>query len=306
MRKLQYIHIDFAFIAIYKIRMKSLSFPLSSDECELLVAFETSPSLDKLAESMGRDISNISRALNRIAGKLPVIEKQAGRWVLTEKGRQLNLHTRDSIQFQQSLFQKQSLLRIGTNREFSARILGPRIKEMNSLFPQTQIRISAFESGTELSILEGLIDIGIDCERPFSPEISYKVATTEPIVAICTPTFKKSNLKSLKEGNFFSLPHLLCDRLSPDRILQKSENSMHVFASFNDIATTRSACLQSAGWALLPRYAVNDEIKSGELVEIEAIGAGQSKYGVWWLRGRKYLEPSAMKIREWMTNLNLE
>lgn len=285
--------------------MKSYAFALSSDECELLVAFETSPSLDKLAESMGRDISNISRALNRIAGKLPVIEKQAGRWVLTEKGRQLNLHTRDSIQFQQSLFQKQALLRIGTNREFSARILGTRIKEINSLFPETQIRISAFESGTEMSILEGLIDIGIDCERPFSPEVAYKVATTEPIVAVCTPAFKKENVKSLKEGKFFSLPHLLCDRLSPDRILQKSDNNMHVFASFNDIATTRSACLQSTGWALLPRYSVNDEISSGELVEIKAVGAGESKYGVWWLRGRKYLEPTAMKIRQWMENLSL-
>jgi len=285
--------------------MKSSTFALTSDESELLLAFELFPTLEKLAEAIQRDISNVSRALNRIASKLPVIEKQSGRWVLTEKGRQLNQHTRDSIQFQQSLFQKQSLFRIGTNREFAARILGPRLKEIQELFPQTQIRISAFEGGTESSLLDGSIDIGIDCERPFSPEISYKVAVAESIVAVCSPAFKKANLKSIRDESFFGLPHLLCDRLSPDRILQKTENSMNISASFNDIATTRSSCEQGLGWALLPKYTVDLELKSGKLVEIPVVGAGESKYGVWWLRGRKYLEPSALKLRDWITGLDL-
>jgi DNA-binding transcriptional LysR family regulator len=285
--------------------MESSVFALSSDECELLVAFESSPSLEKLAAAMGRDISNISRALGRIAGKLPVIEKQRGRWVLTERGRQLNQHTRDAIQYQRSLFQKQAWLRIGTNREFAARILGPHLKTMGDLFPETQFRICAFESGTEKELLDGNIDISIDCERPFSPEVSYKIAVVEPIVIVCSPAFKKANLKAVKDGSFFGLPHLLCDRLSPDRILQKSENKLNVLSSFNDIATTRAACEQGVGWALLPRYTVDLELKTGKLVEIEAVGAGESKYGVWWLRGRRYLAPSAHKLRDWIAGLNL-
>lgn len=285
--------------------MSKASYLLSSEDCELLVAFETSPSLEKLSLHVGRDISNISRSLNRIAQKLPVVEKQAGRWVLTERGRELNQHTRDSIHYQQSLFQKQSLLRIGTNREFSARILGVRIKELSELFPQTQFRISAFESGTEKELLEGSVDIGIDCERPFSPEISYKIAVSETIVAVCSPSFKKSHLKAMKDGSFFKLPHLLCDRLSPDRILQKSENRLNILASFNDIATTRAACEQGVGWAFLPRYVVRAELESGRLIVVESGESGTSKYGVWWMRNRKYLEPTAIKLRDWISKLDL-
>lgn len=285
--------------------MNQNSFILSSEECELLVAFESAPSLEKLAESVSRDISNVSRALSRIASKLPVIEKQSGRWILTEQGRRLNQHTRDSVHFQQSLFQKQSWLRIGTNREFSARILGSRIDDLQKLLPNAQIRISAFEAGTEQALLEGAIDIGIDCERPFSPEISYKIAVTEPIIAVRSPSFKKAHQKSIKDGSFFSLPHFLCDRLPPDRILRKSDNKLNVLASFNDIATTRTACENGGGWALLPRYAVRSELDRGALVEIDSSGGGESNYGIWWLRGRKYLEPTALSLRDWLKKIDL-
>lgn len=280
-------------------------FLLTSDECELLIHFETASSLERLASSVGRDTSNVSRALNRIAGKLPVIEKQGNRWVLTELGRQMNQHARDSIQFQQSLSQKQSWLRIGSNREFSSRILAVHLNKLNELFPGSKLRISAFESGTEQALLEGQIDIGIDCDRPFSPEISYRLAVKEPIVAVCSPEFKKTHAKAIKDGTFFGLPHLLCDRLLPDRILSHSENNLNVHASFNDIASTRAACVAGLGWALLPTYAISSELDARTLVEIPSVGGGESSYGVWWPRARKYLEPSAQKLREWLKTVEL-
>ena len=280
-------------------------FMITSDECELLMAFEAAPSIEKLSSVINRDMSNISRSLNRVSSKLPVIEKQAGRWVLTEQGRKLNQHTRDAIQFQRSLFQRQSWLRVGTNREFAARILGAHHNDFQALFPESQIRIMAFESGTEQALLEGAIDISIDCERPFSPEIAYKAILKEPIIAICSPDFKKKNLRAIKDGSFFSLPHLLCDRLTPDRILLKSDNSLNILASFNDIATTRAACKLGNGWALLPRYAVRLELLEGSLNEIDSIGGGESTYGVWWLRSRKHLSNSALQILAWLKKLEL-
>lgn len=285
--------------------MNKTGFILTSEECELLMAFESAPNLEKLAGSVRRDISNISRSLSRISSKLPVIEKQSGRWVLTELGRKLNQHTRDSVQFQRSLFQKQSWLRIGTNREFAARVLGAHLNDIQSIFPESQIRIMAFESGTEQALLEGAIDIGIDCERPFSPEIAYKMSMKEPIIAVASPQFKKNHNKEIRDGRFFGLPHLLCDRLAPDRILIKSENTLNTLASFNDIATTRAACQLGQGWALLPRYAVRSEIENGTLVPVESVGGGESNYGIWWLRGRKFLEPSALQLHAWLKEVEL-
>jgi DNA-binding transcriptional LysR family regulator len=224
---------------------------------------------------------------------------------LTEQGRKLNQHTRDSVQFQRSLFQKQSWLRIGTNREFAARVIGKHFDEIQSVFSDSHIRIMAFENGTENALLEGSIDLGIDCERPFSPEIAYKTSMKEAIVAVASPKFKKEHQKEIRNGRFFGLPHLLCDRLAPDRILVKSDNSLNTVASFNDIATTRSACQLGIGWALLPKYAVLEEMANGSLVEIESMGGGESTYGIWRLRGRKYLEPSVAKLHDWLKKVEL-
>ncbi len=209
------------------------------------------------------------------------------------------------LSFRITLFNQQNFLKIGTNREFASRILGARLQALIELFPNTQLRICAFEAGVESALLNGLVDIGIDCERPFSPDISYKLCLTEEIIAVCSPQFKKNHLKDLRDGEFFNLPHLLCDRLYPDRIFKRSDNKLNVIASFNDIATTRAACIEGFAWALLPKYAVQKELDSKSLVQIEYPNVEYSNYGVWWVRSRKSIEPSALKLKNWVKNSDL-
>lgn len=292
------------FLQVTKSAMET-SYILSSDESELLLAFETASSLEKLSNVLNKDISNLSRSLNKIAVKLPVVEKQNNRWQLTDLGKRFNQHTRDSIQFQKTLLNQQQFLKIGTNREFAARIIGSSLKELEDLFPKTQLRICAFEQGVEQALTDGLVDIGIDCERPFNPDISYRLCLSEEIVAVCTPEFKKRHMQEFKSGEFFGLPHLLCDRLNPDKILKKSDNRLNIRASFNDISTTRTACLQSLGWAVLPRYTVNREIEEKKLVVVDSTPVGMSNYGIWWLRNRKSIEPLAMKLKNWLEKIEL-
>ncbi len=305
-QNLQTIKFDFALVTnLNSVFMNAQRFPFSSEQCELILAFEAAPTLSALAQHFGRDISVVSRSLAKIAEKLSVVEKKSGRWILTDMGRKLNNHTRDSMQFQHSLAQKQTLLRIGTNREFAARIVGPRLKELLQIFPQTILNIHSFESGTETPLLEGLIDIGLDCERPFAPEIAYKLFLDEKIVAVSHPRFFKKYQPLIQGGELGKLPHLLCDRLFPDRILELSENQMEIIARFNDIATARSACIAGLGWALLPLYAVQTEIDNGELQIIETIRRGTSKYGVWWLRGRVNLKPQVERLSNWLKTVEI-
>lgn len=70
--------------------MNRMPFLLSSDQLELLIAFEKSEGLNKLAEMMGRDPSVISRSLQKMAEEYPVLIKVKGRWELTPLGRQVN------------------------------------------------------------------------------------------------------------------------------------------------------------------------------------------------------------------------
>lgn len=82
------------------------AFLLSSDQLELLLAFEDSKGLAALAESMGRDPSVISRGLQRIAEEHPVLIKIRGKWELTPLGREINELTRSSIASYQNLLHK--------------------------------------------------------------------------------------------------------------------------------------------------------------------------------------------------------
>lgn len=74
--------------------MRRLKFSLTSDQLELLLAFETSQGLNHLAELMAKDPSVVSRNLQRIAEDQPVLVKVKGRWELSPLGLQVNEQTR--------------------------------------------------------------------------------------------------------------------------------------------------------------------------------------------------------------------
>ncbi len=287
--------------------MKQLrsKFPLSSDDCELLLEFEKNPSLQDLAMNMQRDHSIITRALKRISESFPVVDKTAGKWVLTEMGRKVNEASRSALTNQFSALNQHSTLRLGTNREFAARVLAADFKALQATFPQVHLSVQTYEQGTEKALLEGHIDLGLDCDRPFAPDISYRLAVDEPILAVASKNFIRAYKKEISAGLYMKLPHLLCERLHPDKILLRTENELLIEASFNDIATTRAVCTQGVGWALLPLYAIKAELSAGLLVQIDPTAFGKSKYGVWWLRSRPQLKAIAENLISWLQSQKL-
>ncbi|HXH76811.1 MAG TPA: isochorismatase family protein [Bacteriovoracaceae bacterium] len=64
-------------------KTKRLKFPLTSEQLELLIAFEQNGNLSKLAEHMGKDQSVISRQLQKLGEDCPVISKVNGKWAMT-------------------------------------------------------------------------------------------------------------------------------------------------------------------------------------------------------------------------------
>ncbi|MES2854674.1 MAG: substrate-binding domain-containing protein, partial [Bdellovibrionota bacterium] len=133
----------------------------------------------------------------------------------------------------------------------------------------------------------------------------YKLIVDEQLVTVCSPDFKRTHARALKEKALFQLPHLLCDRLFPDKFLGRSENQIATVAKFNDIATTRAACEAGVGWALLPAYALRTELEQGSLIQIDIPEQGRSRYGVWWVRRRATLQPSAKKLLKWLSGIEL-
>lgn len=282
-------------------KISANKFPLSTSDCELLLEFEQYPSLQELCLRMGRDHSIIARALKRLSEKFPVVEKSGGKWTLTDLGRKINESSRSALANQLTTLSEQATLRIGTNREFACQVIARDFKTLKGLFPKTALSIHAFEQGTESALLQGHIDVGIDCDRPYSPEIAYKLIVDEPIFAVATKEFIKTHKKKIVAGNYLDLPHLLCERLHPDKVLSRSDNQLVIEGRFNDIATTREVCMHGSGWAILPAYAIRRELESGVLQKIDDKVFGKSKYGVWWLRSRPHLKENCERLTQWLS-----
>lgn len=281
-----------------------MQLPISSDDCSLLLHFSEAESLAALARSQGRDISVISRKLQRLAAELPVIEKHRGRWALTPLGREIVQWTRDAVTSQSRLLQRPLSLRIATTREFAARILAPALPDLQKRLPLVEFEIYSFEGGTEKALLEGNVDLSFDCGRPHSPDIRFQLLAREEVSLFASPAFlKRFPLRRVEDLQ--AAPHVEFLRLPPSRYLQLKNQLENRFARFNDIAACRAAAVSSCGWALLPAYAVRDELENGKLKALDLFSVEQENYGLWWLRDRKTLKPYLQVLSGWLKEIKL-
>ena len=69
--------------------MRKQKWPLSSDQIELLAAFSAADNLQQLADHLAKDISVVSRNLQRLAEDAQVIVKVKGRWQITKMGEEV-------------------------------------------------------------------------------------------------------------------------------------------------------------------------------------------------------------------------
>jgi len=79
-------------------------FPLSSEQLELLLAFEKSKGLSELAQMMGRDSSVVSRQLQKLVEDYPVLTKEKGKWVISQLGLRINeITSKEIIEYEKAL-----------------------------------------------------------------------------------------------------------------------------------------------------------------------------------------------------------
>ncbi len=260
-------------------------FPLSSEQCETLCALEQCETVAGLAVALRRDASAVSRQLQKIANAAPVLEKVQGRWKLTPLGREVVQWSRHASNSLNRLFKRKQALRVGTTREFAARVLCPQIPAfIESVLPGAELLLLTHEDGVEEMLLKGEVDFGIDCGRPRDPMVRFKMIAPEPMgIYGSTKLFGKKPPRDLKE--LFQWPNLQYRRLSTSRSMKLNSEPPLVAGFFNDTASIREACAAGLGWAILPEYAARREVEQDALVRLDIHPIPAEKFGIWWLRG---------------------
>lgn len=270
-------------------------FRFTTEELELLAIFEEGPSLEATAKAYGRDPTVVSRILKRISEKGPVLEKISGRWRLTAAGRNLNALTKDMSAAQGAILNEETVLRVGSNREFVTRMLVPALAPLRSKLKVSSMVIKSYEQGCEKALLDGQIDIALDCGRPFASDIAFKLCAAEPMAIVCSAEFHRRHREAFRREAHRELPVIACERLGPDRAA-----GYQIAFHFNDVAAARAACLEGLGWMMAPIYAVKDELASRRLLRPYDQAKVHEKYGVWWLRSRRYLGDQVKVLEQWL------
>lgn len=279
-------------------------FTFTTEEMELLSFFEESSSLVKTAAAYGRDVTIVSRMLKRISEKAPVLEKISGRWRLTEQGKQLCSLTRDTIYSQNALLLESKTLRIGTNREFLQKILLPDLDRLKAKLGNAQLQFKSYEVGTEKALLDGQIDLAIDCGPPYSPEVSFKSCVQEPMILVCHKDFYQKYKILFKKSRFEDIPHVYYERLKLDKHFS-SIKSNNIALQFTDIVGARDACVLGYGWTLLPVYMIREPLKKKTLVNLST-HTMYEKYGVWSLKSRTFLANERQHLIDWLSQVSLD
>ena len=279
-----------------------LNEPLNDAEADLLLRFESAPSLEKLAAALGRDMTVVSRQLTRISAKGDYLLKVSGRWKLSDLGRRYNLLTQDFRFARLAVLQERKSIRIGASREFIGRVIAPDLAPFRKIFGDADLSLVACEGGLENPLLAGEVDLGLDCGRPLSPEIVYRPEAAEAIIPVAAPAFLKGHPGRGKD--FAGLPHIHCERLKADRISAGRIVAAKIAVRTNDIAAARALCIAGEGWALLPKYAVREELERKRLVVLDRREYVE-RYGVWRLRARATLMPAFDGLADWLKKIRL-
>lgn len=254
-------------------------FALQTDESEILLLLETSSNLREVAESLGKDVSVISRRLQTIAERTPFLIKQERQWRLTPAGRKFNDWTRRAITEQMDLIKAKERLIIATTKEFSNLVLCPSLawwmKEFNNC------EIITTDKGIENLLLKGVAHFGFDCGTPYSPQISFKRGPKEEFVLVY---HSKKDIKKIEEFSSLSFFHYNRIDLAQIRTACGLE-FVEPRLSLSDMASTRSSLVATEGWSVLPHYAVAKEI-SAKNVKVFSKGFNFSpmSFGLWWNR----------------------
>ncbi len=121
-------------------------------------------------------------------------------------------------------------------------------------------------------------------------------AAPSVLVKPLTPTLTPA----LTIDQLLALPHFEYTRANLNRTLKLPVEAPAAAAHFSDFAAMREACCAGFGWAVLPRYMVQRELRAGLLIELHTQPILPDRYGVWWLRESSLNEATIQRAAAWL------
>lgn len=261
-------------------------YALSSDDCLVLLAIHKSRTLREAARLLGCDPGGLLRKVQRIAGEHDVLQKNHGRWQLTEKGCVLVGWTQETILTQKKLLHSEGMLRIASTSWFAERVLIPATTALRAQFHNDEIQYSALPGNFDAALVEGDCDFVVACHPPESPLVAHRRICPERWSLVVPASLLGRRSRKISPADLSALPFVRHRDLNPAALLPFRDGvKIKTAISADNLIGIRAAVLSGLGWSYVPTALVRGEIEAGLIVEIEGEARSDRNVCLWWLRG---------------------
>lgn len=242
-------------------------------------------SFSKAAHKLNYTQSTITFQVNQLEQELSakLFEKIGRNMILTKAGEQLIPYVRNVLNavdkmrcFENDLTEYQGDLQIGVGETLLCYVLPDVIKEFRRLAPKTRLFLRSMNCyDIRSGILNGTLDLGIfyeDIGGLNSSIISYPVGCY-PISLVASPDLKKKYRDFITPNQNIPAAFVINEptcifREIFEQYLQTKSILLSYTVELWSIPTIKNLVKSNMGLSFLPRFTVQSELDSGEMIEI--------------------------------------
>ncbi len=269
-------------------------------------------SFSKAAKKLNYTQSTITFQVNQLENEFSItlFEKIGRNMLLTEAGKQFIPYVKNVLNeidklyyFEKDLSEYQGELHIGVGETLLCYKIPDVIKEFHNIAPKTKLFLRSMNCyDIRDSILNGTLDLGIfyeDVGGLNSNIISHNIGCYD-ITLVCSPDMKKKYHDFITPNQNIPLVFIINEtncifRQIFERYLQQKSITLSHTIELWSIPTIKNLVKNNIGISYLPKFTVQSELKSGELVEIDTNITHSNITAVCAYHKNKWLSP-AMKL----------
>lgn len=257
-------------------------------QLEIFLSIAEEKSFSRAAEKMLRTQPAISIAIKRLEEELgeTLFDRSSKNGSMTEAGkilfsyaqRMLNLRdeAREAVSELRGMFRGR--LTIGANESTSLYLLPPLLMEYRKHHPN--IKIEVFRNVSEkipFEVQERNLDFGFLSYDPMNPQLQSMEIHRDELVLVVPPKHrlakqKQVTVKDLGDEQFVAHNVKTPSRTKIFELFAQNRTPLNICIELATLETIKEFVLLGAGIAILPRLAVEAEIKAGKLAEVGVKG----------------------------------
>ncbi|KPM75562.1 LysR family transcriptional regulator [Cobetia sp. UCD-24C] len=251
-----------------------------SDDLELLLAVVDSGGFSAAANRLNIPVAKVSRAIQRLEGELetPLLNRTTRSVALTDEGRGFVERVREGLLLlgsaEEALLQQRAQpsgrLRVDAASPFVLHQLVPLVAEFSRSYPGIALELSAADD--IINLLEQRTDVAIRIGELDDSTLHAKVLGRSTLHLVASPAYLAEH--GVPSSVAALQTHQLLGFLPPSRLNRwPLKGSAQGFDTTPHLPTTsgevmRQLCLAGHGIALISRFMLGNDLKTGALVEV--------------------------------------